>query len=82
MKHRTQILLEDSQYQALREEAARLKVSFSSLIRKGIDRLLSARRSRKASRRDLQAFAGVIKKKQSPLTNAEIDRIVYGLDSR
>ena len=80
MKHRTQILLEDWQYQALREEATRLKVSFSSLIRKGIDHIIHKARPSKAHRTKLQDFAGMIKNEKKPLTNAMMDQIIYQKD--
>lgn len=82
MKRRTQILLDDWQYQTLREEAARLKVSCSSLIRKAIDRLLQSVKPKKQSRHDLLRFAGIITDKKAPLTNRAIDHIVYAKDHK
>lgn len=78
MKHRTQILLEDWQYQALKSEAAQSKKSFSSLIREGIEHVLSARGS--GSRKALQAFCGIIKDKRPPLANHEMDQLIYRVD--
>lgn len=80
MKHRTQILMENWQYEALRVEAARLKVSFSFLIRKGIDYVLQVHRGGNKSKKQLKAFAGVIRAKQAPLSNAAIDQIIYHKD--
>ena len=80
MKHRTQILLEDWQYQSLMEEASRLKVSFSSLIRKGIDRILPKDRPSKKHHKALRDFAGIIKNEKEHLTNKMIDRIIYKKD--
>lgn len=80
MKHRTQILMENWQYEALRAEAARLKVSFSFLIRKGIDYLLQAHRSEKKSKHQLKAFAGIIREKRAPLSNTAMDQIIYDKD--
>ena len=80
MKHRTQILLEEWQYQALKEEASLLKVSFSTLIRKGVDRVLLARKAAKKSRGKLASFAGIVKNEKTHLTNQMIDQIVYRKD--
>ena len=78
MKHRTQILLEDWQYQALKEEAFHLKISFSNLVRKGIDQIL-ANQNTKTSRKELIHFAGIIKEKP-PLNNLEMDHTIYRKD--
>lgn len=79
MKHRTQILLDPWQYEALKEEAFRLQVSFSTLVRRGIEKILGTARSKKEKNKTLESFAGIIKK-SSPLTNKEMDDIVYGKD--
>lgn len=80
MKHRTQILMENWQYEALRAQAARLKVSFSFLIRKGIDYVLQEHRGGRKSKKQLKAFAGVIHEKRAPLSNTAIDQIIYNKD--
>ena len=79
MKHRTQILLEDWQYQALKEEAVLLKISFSNLIRKGIDQILTTRQNAKSSKKELLQFAGVIREKKH-LSNRTIDQTIYRKD--
>lgn len=82
MKHRTQILLDDWQYQALKEEARRLKVSFSSLIRQGIQLILkpTALSKKQKPLKELLSFAGIIQDKKSRLTNKDMDNIIYNKD--
>lgn len=81
MRHRTQILLDDFQYQALKEEAHHFHVSFSSLIRQGINLFLASVRSERKSHKSLKAFAGIIRdKKAASMTNREIDQIIYRKD--
>ncbi len=58
MKHRTQILLDDWQYESLREMAVRMKTTLSSLIRKWVSEKLGARQ--KPGNKDLLRFAGAI----------------------
>ncbi|MBI4366388.1 MAG: hypothetical protein HY543_06190 [Deltaproteobacteria bacterium] len=82
MKHRTQILLDDWQYQTLREEAVRLKVSFSHLIRTAVDRLLQSAKPRKRSRHAISRFAGIITDRKASLTNRRIDEIVYDTERK
>ena len=58
MKRRTQILLDDWQYESVREMARRMKTTLSSLIRTWVTEKL--RHRGKAGHKDLLRFAGKI----------------------
>ncbi len=70
MKHRTQILLEDWQYQSLREMARKLGTNLSSLIRDWVSEKIQKRGE--SSRKGILALAGKVKDK--PNVAREHDR--------
>ncbi|MBI5242188.1 MAG: hypothetical protein HY922_00735 [Elusimicrobia bacterium] len=74
--HRTQILLEDRQYAALKAWAKRIDKSLSEVIRLAVDRLLGAEdREKRPSR--LGSICG-IGRDPGGLSGREHDRFLYG----
>lgn len=71
--HRTQILLEDWQYGALKSLAEREGASISDMVRKILTEKLRPRLSR---RRGLQAMAGIGRDPKA--TGKDHDRWLYG----
>lgn len=71
--HRTQILLEDRQYEALRAWARRTERSLSEAVRLAVDRLLGGRR--RGAR--LSEIRGIFRDPGGP-SGADHDRILYG----
>jgi len=71
--HRTQILLEDWQYGALKNLAKRAGISISDMVRKLITRRLRPSRS---SRGGIQAIAGI--GRDSKASGRDHDRWLYG----
>ena len=65
--HRTQILLQPSQYRQLKARAAKSHISLGQLVRRLIDRFLSESESRQKS--SLAQFAGVFEDKECQSTN-------------
>ena len=76
--HRTQILLEDRQYGALKALARRAEKSLGEAVRLAVDRLLGLEaRPRRGGR--LGDICAIIKDPGGP-SGAEHDRILYGPD--
>ena len=71
--HRTQILLEDWQYGALKNLAERAGVSISEMVRRLITRRLRPSRSRRGG---LQAIAGIGRDPKA--SGKDHDRWLYG----
>lgn len=73
--HRTQILLEDAQHQALAALSRRTGRGVSALIRQAVDRMLGGEKPRAASRlSDIRALG---RDPRGP-SAAEHDRLLYG----
>lgn len=79
-KHRTQISLDDWQYQVLLEESRRRKKSLSALIRE----LISERFSAKAAHISQDPVFGIVGlgKSGQKKTARDHDAVLYGKDTR
>ncbi|MDD5656381.1 MAG: hypothetical protein PHF00_03905 [Elusimicrobia bacterium] len=75
--HRTQILLEDHQYAALKAWAKRTDRSLSEVVRMAVDRLLGVGKKRGRQLR-LSDLYGIFSDPGGPSSNAEIDAELYG----
>ena len=58
MSHRTQVILDDDQYEALLRESRRHGVSLAELVRRAVDRTYGRRGDRAADRAALEASFG------------------------
>lgn len=74
--HRTQILLEDRQYGALKAWARRTERSLSEAVRLAVDRLLGLDAGPKRKGR-LEDICAIMKDPGGP-SGAEHDRVLYG----
>lgn len=63
--HRTQILLETSQYQRLKKEAAQSNTSLAQFIRRLVDRYLGEA----SVKHPLESFSGALEDKECQSTN-------------
>ena len=72
--HRTQILLEDWQYQALKAAAERQERSISSLVREAVAGMLRKKQRPAANR--LAEIAGIGEDRDS--SGRDHDRVLYG----
>lgn len=77
--HRTQILLEERQYEALAALARRSGQGLSALIRQAVDRLLGVKRERRKSG-GLRALCGIVSGRPGP-SGRDHDRVLYGRPS-
>lgn len=75
MKHRTQILLEEWQYQGLREMARQVGTNLSALVRQWVTEKMQQRS--RGNRKGLLALAGKIKDK--PDVARKHDRYLAGI---
>lgn len=71
--HRTQVLLEDWQYEALKQQAERQQKSLSSLLRETLNNTLLPRSRRKRTFRDLEGIG-----KDSAFSGRDHDEAIYG----
>ena len=69
---RTQISLSEQEYEAARNEAARLGISFAELLRRSLRSMLPADQSKPWMR-----YAGLVET-GDPHSSRRIDEIVYG----
>lgn len=69
---RTQISLREEEYEAAKEEAARLGISLAELLRRSLRRELPA-----AGRPPWMRYAGMVES-GDPRSSQRIDEIVYG----
>jgi len=76
--HRTQIMLEQRQYEALRERAKQDGKSMGQLIRELLDVALAAASSPTRGRRRLQAAKGMFH--EPKVHGRDHDRYLYGAD--
>lgn len=77
--HRTQILLEERQYAALKARGRREAKGLSELIRLAVDRLLGEEAPRKRKKSGLEAMCGIFSDPGGP-TTTDHDEILYGKD--
>ena len=75
--HRTQVLLEDSQYAALKAWARRADKGLSELIRTAVDRLLGIEPHPKRGPSRLKAIRGIGADSGGP-SGREHDKLLYG----
>lgn len=75
--HRTQVLLEERQYAALRTWARRMDKGISEVIRLAVDRLLGAETLRKHPASALQSIRGIGRDAGGP-SGREHDKYLYG----
>ena len=75
MKHRTQILLEEWQYQGLREMARQVGTNLSELVRRWVTEKM--RQRSRGNRKGLLSLAGKIKDKPDVARNH--DRYLAGM---
>ena len=57
---RTQVYLDEREYEAVREASFKARISISALIRRLVDQHLLGQRSRRKTARDLLALSGLI----------------------
>lgn len=74
--HRTQILLEERQYAALKSWGKRADKSLSEVIRTAVDRLLEAEKPKRRGASKLKALCG--KFSDPGLSGRDHDRVLYG----
>lgn len=74
--HRTQVLLEDRQYAALRTWARRADMGLSEMIRLAVERLLGSEKKAGPSRR-LKDICAIRSDSGGP-SGGEHDKILYG----
>src|SRR5262249_3548444 len=75
--HRTQVLLEERQYAALRAWARRWDQGISEIIRLAVDRFLGTKMKRKAKSPGLNAICGIGTDPGGP-SGREHDQFLYG----
>ena len=73
---RAQILIEESQYQALKSWAKGTDRSLSDLVRQAVDRLLGERVPRRRKHR-IEDLCGIFKDPGGP-SGRDHDRVLYG----
>lgn len=69
---RTQVSLSEEQYEAAKQEAERLGISFAELVRRSLNEVLPVDHSKPWMR-----FAGVVKS-GDPNSSQNIDEVIYG----
>ena len=75
--HRTQIMLETRQYEALKARARREDKSLSAMIRLAVDRLLGYPSRTSAGAHKLSDICGIFKDPGGP-TGEQHDEVLYG----
>ena len=76
--HRTQIMLDEDQYQALREQARRLGKSMGQLIRELVAAGLKTTVTDAGRRRSLRSFKGMFSKRD--VAGRDHNRHLYGTE--